>query len=361
MDGLQTGSDGAVVVTETYSVHRPGLGICGPRFVSPPGPFQIRDDTRRDLGILHHTLLDAIAVHGQSLQDLVERAVRQQRPVHVPDVLRRVDQHRRSAGCGEESRRVAHPLVLEAVHLLSNLEADQSEQRPHLLGRLSGDVNRFPELDVTVVEDSDCLIDHLDTEALETGSERLAGVQPECGQGHHHGICRGVCKPVPCLNHGHRASVMLGQLRSAGLLPYRLDDELRLLVAHPGGPFFARRDNGWWSIVKGIVEADESDEEAAAREFEEETGWPAPPLPWIELGETTLKSRKIVVAYAVEADLDPETLDSNLITISGRSFPEIDRVVWMSVDQARVKLNQAQTVFIDRLIANLDDARNIVT
>ena len=154
---------------------------------------------------------------------------------------------------------------------------------------------------------------------------------------------------------------MLGWLRSAGLLPYRLDDELRLLVAHPGGPFFARRDNGWWSIVKGIVESDESDEQAAAREFEEETGWPAPPQPWIELGETTLKSRKIVVAYAVEADLDPETLDSNMITISGRSFPEIDRVVWMSVDQARIKLNQAQTVFIDRLIANLDDARNIVT
>jgi predicted NUDIX family NTP pyrophosphohydrolase len=79
------------------------------------------------------------------------------------------------------------------------------------------------------------------------------------------------------------------------------------------------------------------------------------------LGETTLKSRKVVIAYAVEADLDPETLDSNMITISGRRFPEIDRVVWMNVDQARIKLNQAQTVFIDRLIANLDDARNIVT
>jgi predicted NUDIX family NTP pyrophosphohydrolase len=63
----------------------------------------------------------------------------------------------------------------------------------------------------------------------------------------------------------------------------------------------------------------------------------------------------------VEADLDPETLDSNMITISGRRFPEIDRVVWMNVDQARIKLNQAQTVFIDRLIANLDDVRNIVT
>ena len=238
--------------------------------------------------------------------------------------------------------------------------SDQPEQRPHLLGRLSSDVNCFPEHHLAVVEDPDRLVDRLDAEALETGAERLTGVQPERGQGHHHGVCQARRQAIPGLNHSHRASVMLGRLRSAGLLPYRLDDELRLLVAHPGGPFFARRDNGWWSIVKGIVEADESDEEAAAREFEEETGWPAPPLPWIELGETTLKSRKIVVAYAVEADLDPETLASNLITISGRSFPEIDRVVWMSVDQARVKLNQAQTVFIDRLITNLDDARNIV-
>lgn len=150
-------------------------------------------------------------------------------------------------------------------------------------------------------------------------------------------------------------------MRSAGLLPFRLDGELRLLVAHPGGPFFARRDNGWWSIVKGIVEADEDDQEAAAREFEEETGWPAPPRPWIELGETTLKSRKIVIAYAVEAELDPETLDSNMIMIGGRSFPEIDRVDWMGVDQARVKLNPAQGVFIDRLVSYLADARNNVT
>jgi len=218
-------------------------------------------------------------------------------------------------------------------------------------------VNRLPEHLLTFIEARDRLIDRLDPETLETRPEWLTGMQPERWQGHGHGIG----EPIPGLNHSHPASVMLGWLRSAGLLPYRLDGELRLLVAHPGGPFFARRDNGWWSIVKGIVEADESDEEAAAREFEEETGWPAPPRPWIELGETTLKSRKIVVAYAVETDLDPDTLASNMITISGRSFPEIDRVVWMSVDQARVKLNQAQTVFIDRLISDLDDARNIVT
>ncbi|MGH8951928.1 MAG: NUDIX domain-containing protein [Acidimicrobiia bacterium] len=142
-------------------------------------------------------------------------------------------------------------------------------------------------------------------------------------------------------------------MRSAGLLPYRIDGELRLLIAHPGGPYFARRDNGWWSIVKGIVEPDESDLEAAAREFEEETGWTAPPMPWIELGETTLKSRKVVIAYAVESELNAETMVPGMIMIGGRRFPEIDRVVWMSPDEARVKLNPAQGVFVDRLLTHL--------
>lgn len=146
---------------------------------------------------------------------------------------------------------------------------------------------------------------------------------------------------------------MLGRLRSAGLLPYRLDDGLRLLIAHPGGPYFARRDNGWWSIVKGIVEPAESDLDAAAREFEEETGWPAPPPPWLELGETTLKSRKTVIAYAVEAELDPETMVPGRVFIAGRPFPEIDRVEWVSPDQARLKLNPAQGVFVDRLLTHL--------
>jgi predicted NUDIX family NTP pyrophosphohydrolase len=146
---------------------------------------------------------------------------------------------------------------------------------------------------------------------------------------------------------------MLGRLRSAGLLPYRLVDGPELLIAHPGGPYFARRDNGWWSIVKGIVEPDESDLEAAAREFEEETGWPAPPGPWLDLGETILKSRKTVIAYAVEAVLDPETMEPGLVYIAGRPFPEIDRVAWMTPDQARVKLNPAQGIFVDRLLTML--------
>jgi predicted NUDIX family NTP pyrophosphohydrolase len=147
-------------------------------------------------------------------------------------------------------------------------------------------------------------------------------------------------------------------LRSAGLLPYRYASALELLICHPGGPYFARKDNGWWSIVKGIVEPDESDLEAAAREFEEETGWAAPGHPWIELGETTLKSRKVVVAYAVESDLDPATMVPGTFQIGARRYPEIDRVEWMTPEEARVKLNPAMGVFIDRLQSHLSDVGN---
>ena len=155
------------------------------------------------------------------------------------------------------------------------------------------------------------------------------------------------------------ASVMSRTLRSAGLLPYRQDGGLRLLLAHPGGPYFARRDNGWWSIVKGIVEPDETDRAAAAREFEEETGWAPPGGDWVDLGETTLKSRKVVVAYAIEADLDPARLEPGTIMIGGRTFPEIDRVEWFDPVVARVKLNPAQNVFVDRLEAHLAGSGNI--
>ena len=208
-----------------------------------------------------------------------------------------------------------HPSVLELVDLLADFVADESEHRPDSLADFR-DVDRLPEHLLAFMEARDRLVDRLDTETLETRPEWLTGVQPERWQGHDHGIG----EPVRGLDHSHPASVMLGWLRSAGL-PLSPGRRVESSGRPSGGPFFARRDNGWWSIGKGIVEADESDEEAAAREFEEETGWPALPQPWIELGETTLKSRKIVVAFAVEADLDPDTLASNMITISGRSFP----------------------------------------
>ena len=153
---------------------------------------------------------------------------------------------------------------------------------------------------------------------------------------------------------GHEASVMSGLVRSAGLLPFRNNSHLEVLIAHPGGPWFARKDLGAWSLVKGLVKPDEDDMAAARREFEEETGWTTPPGTWVPLGETKLKSRKIVVAWAIEADLDLETFDPGTFTMNGREYPEVDRVEWMAPDLARRKLNPAQVVFVDRLEKHLD-------
>jgi predicted NUDIX family NTP pyrophosphohydrolase len=138
-------------------------------------------------------------------------------------------------------------------------------------------------------------------------------------------------------------------VRSAGLLPYRLGVTLEVLIAHPGGPWFAKRDAGSWSVVKGIVKDGENDELAAAREFEEETGWTVPSREWLPLGETTLQSRKVVIAWAVETDFDLNTFDPGTFRLYGREYPEIDRVQWTKPDEARNKLNPAQNVFIDRL------------
>lgn len=121
------------------------------------------------------------------------------------------------------------------------------------------------------------------------------------------------------------------------------------MIAHPGGPWFEKRDDGVWSIVKGLVKDGEKDEGAAAREFEEETGWPAPAAEWIPLGETVLKSRKVVIAWAVETDFDIDSFDPGTFTLYGREYPEIDRVHWMEPDAARQKLNPAQGVFMERL------------
>lgn len=145
----------------------------------------------------------------------------------------------------------------------------------------------------------------------------------------------------------------MGQTRSAGLLPYRVREGLEVLIAHPGGPFWAKKEEGAWSLVKGEIDSDEDWRRAAAREFAEETGWDPPPEPWLDLGEVRLRSGKYVAGWAAEADFDPATLEPGefVTTLRGRpvSFPEIDRVEWCDLATARRKLNSAYGDFLDRL------------
>ena len=149
--------------------------------------------------------------------------------------------------------------------------------------------------------------------------------------------------------------------RSAGILLFRHDrDGLRVLVAHPGGPLWARRDDGAWSIVKGEADEGESSDaellRVAAREFREETGHELPDGEPISLGEIRQWSGKLVRAWALEGDLDPGSIVSSTFELewpprSGRrvTVPEIDRVAWMTPDDARRALNPAQAAFLDVL------------
>jgi predicted NUDIX family NTP pyrophosphohydrolase len=153
--------------------------------------------------------------------------------------------------------------------------------------------------------------------------------------------------------------------RSAGLLLYRrAGGEPEVLLGHLGGPYFARRDDGAWSIPKGEYEADEPAMEAAVREFTEEFGI-APPSTdaAIPLGEVRQRNGKLVTAWAIEADLDAESIVSNTFEIewpprSGRwqEFPEIDRAAWFVLTSARRKMIAGQEALLDRLLAHL--ARN---
>ena len=142
--------------------------------------------------------------------------------------------------------------------------------------------------------------------------------------------------------------------RSAGVLLRRAGDGFVLLV-HPGGPFWARRDAGAWSIPKGEYEEPEDPEACARREFLEELGVSAP-ADLVDLGTVRQKNRKEVRAFYGEGDLDIDGVISNTFEMewpprSGRrqSFPEIDRAEWFDVDTAREKLNPAQAEFLDRL------------
>jgi predicted NUDIX family NTP pyrophosphohydrolase len=148
--------------------------------------------------------------------------------------------------------------------------------------------------------------------------------------------------------------------KSSGLLAYRVrDGALEVFLVHPGGPFWARKDDGAWSIPKGEHSDDEDPQACARREFEEETGTALPAdTELLDLGSVRLASRKEVAAWAVAADLDADAIVSNEFEIewpprSGRkqSFPEVDRAGWFSPDEARVKLNPAQAELVDRLVA----------
>jgi len=127
---------------------------------------------------------------------------------------------------------------------------------------------------------------------------------------------------------------------------------------HPGGPLWAGRDDGAWSIPKGEYEAGEEPLDAARREFEEELGSPAPASSAapVDLGEVRQRSGKLVRGFAIAGDFDAEHVTSNTFTLewpprSGRTVevPEVDRAAWFTLPEARVKLNPAQVAFLDRL------------
>jgi predicted NUDIX family NTP pyrophosphohydrolase len=141
---------------------------------------------------------------------------------------------------------------------------------------------------------------------------------------------------------------------SAGLLLYRLTvSGPDVFLAHPGGPFWAKKDAGAWTIPKGLVEEDEAPFDAALREFQEETGI-QPHGPYLELGSVQQKSGKIIHAWAFVGDADPIAVHSNLVPMKTgggwRQFPEIDRCGWFTPEEACVKLNPAQSAFVVRLL-----------
>jgi predicted NUDIX family NTP pyrophosphohydrolase len=149
--------------------------------------------------------------------------------------------------------------------------------------------------------------------------------------------------------------------RSAGILMYRRrpSDGLELLLVHPGGPFWAKKDAGAWSIPKGEYAAGEDPLLAARREFEEETGM-TPAGEFLNLGEIASPGKKLVTAFALEGDFDPATLRSNVFEIewpprSGKrkAFPEVDRAGWFSPAAAREKILAGQREFVARLLAAL--------
>jgi predicted NUDIX family NTP pyrophosphohydrolase len=150
------------------------------------------------------------------------------------------------------------------------------------------------------------------------------------------------------------------RVHSGGILLFRyLAGRLQVMLVHPGGPYWENKDEGAWSIPKGLFEENEGPLEAARREFAEETGFDAEGE-FIELGELIQSSRKIVHAWALESDLDTTRIRSNTFALewppnSGRvvDYPEIDKGQWFDIVEARKKIATGQLGFIDRLVERL--------
>jgi predicted NUDIX family NTP pyrophosphohydrolase len=150
--------------------------------------------------------------------------------------------------------------------------------------------------------------------------------------------------------------------RSAGVLMYRRGaNGVELLLVHPGGPFWKKKDLGAWSIPKGEYAEGEDPRAVAAREFEEETGV-RPSGDFLPLGDVVQGGGKIVTAFALAGDFDPATLRSNTFELewppkSGRkaSFPEVDRAQWFSLAEARAKILKGQSELINRLLKAIGD------
>jgi predicted NUDIX family NTP pyrophosphohydrolase len=137
-------------------------------------------------------------------------------------------------------------------------------------------------------------------------------------------------------------------------------DGLEVLLGHPGGPFFAKKDDGSWSVLKGEIEPGEDPYAVARREFEEESGSAPPNGDALSLGDIQQRGGKLVTAWALEGDLDPATAVSNPVEMewpprSGTvaAFPEIDRVEWFDLETARSKIRAAQIPLLNRLAEHL--------
>ena len=135
-------------------------------------------------------------------------------------------------------------------------------------------------------------------------------------------------------------------------------DAREVLLVHPGGPFWAKKDTGAWSLPKGLLEDGEDELTAARREFFEEIGSPAPDGPWLALGSAKMKSGKVVVAFATRGELDVSTVRSNEIDFewpprSGKiiRIPEVDRAAWVKREHARALINPGQWPLVDQALS----------